>query len=174
MTSQDTSVVEFPIVSTRLRSLTLKKHISTLYTQLTQEKKADPILTRMILFNVFQTVQINKINFEQYLKLHNHPDTFTQKNDATTQTDYTTIRPKHFPRNLSNRMRTPLEKKDLVQYWPSDDNDSTDDELQKVPPEVLMNETLHTKIILTSHFKTNPDCYSITPAVWTGLIHSAI
>ena len=80
------------------------------------------------------------MNFEQYLKLHNHPDTLTQKNDATTQTDYTTIRPKPFPRNLSKRMRTPLEKKDLVQYWPSDDNNSTDDELQKDPPEVLMNE----------------------------------
>ena len=80
MTSQDTSVVEFPIASARLRSLLLKKHISTLYTQLTQERKADPILTRMILFNMFQIVQINKINFEQNLKLHNHPDKFIQKN----------------------------------------------------------------------------------------------
>ena len=111
MTSQDTSVVELPIASTRLRSLILKKHISTLYTQLTQEKKADPILTRMILFNIFQIFQTNKINFEQYFKLHNHPDTFTQKSDATFQTDYTTIRQKPFPRNLSNRMRIPLEKK---------------------------------------------------------------
>ena len=41
----------------------LKKHISTLYTQLTQEKKADPILTLMIFFNMFQTFQINKIDF---------------------------------------------------------------------------------------------------------------
>ena len=72
--------------------------------------------------------------------MHNHPATFTQKNDTTTQTDYTTIRPKPFPRTLSNRIRTPLKKKDLVQYWPSDDNDSTDDELQKDPSEVLMNE----------------------------------
>ena len=110
MTSQDTSVVAFPIASTRLQSLILKKHISTLYTQLTQEKNADLILTRMILFNIFQIFQINKINFEQYLNLHNHPDTFTQKSDATTQTDYTTIRPKSFPRTLSNRMRTPLKK----------------------------------------------------------------
>ena len=141
MTSQDT-FVEFPIASTRLRSLILKKHISTLYTQLTQEKKAEPILTRirMILFNTFQIFQINKIDFEQYLKLHNHPDKFIQKSDATTQTDYTTIRPKPFPRNLSNRMRTPLEKNDLVQYWPSDDNDSTDDELQNEPPEAVLNQ----------------------------------
>ena len=93
MTSQDTSVVEFPIASTLIRSLILKKHISTLYTRLTQEKKADPILTRMILSNMFQIFQINKINFEQYLELHNHPDQFIQKCDATTQTDYTTIRP---------------------------------------------------------------------------------
>ena len=94
----------------------------------------------MILFKIFQVFQINKINIEQYLKLHYHPDKFTLKSDATTQTDYTTIRPKPFPRNLSNRLRTPFEKKDLVQYWPSDDNDSTDDELQKDPPEVLINE----------------------------------
>ena len=140
MTSQDTSVVEFPIASTRLRSLILKKHISTLYTQHTQEKKADPILTQIILLNLFQIFQLNKINFEQYLKLHNHPDKFIQKSDATTQTDYTTIRPKPFPRNLSNRMRTPLEKKDLGQYWQSDDTDSTDDELQKEPPEALLNQ----------------------------------
>ena len=112
MTSQDTSAVEFPIASTRLRSLILKRHISTLYTQLAQEKKADPILTRMILFNLFHIFQINKINFEQYLKLHNHPDNFIQKCDATTQTDYITIRPKPFLRNLSNRTRTPLEKKE--------------------------------------------------------------
>ena len=62
MTSQDASVVEFPIASTRLRSLSLKKHISTLYNQLTQEKKADPHLTRMILLNMFQIFQINKIS----------------------------------------------------------------------------------------------------------------
>ena len=145
MTSQDTSVVEFPIASTRLRSLILKKHISTLYTQLTKEKKADPILTRTILFNMFRIFQINKIIFEQYLKLHNHPDKFIQKSDATTQTNYTTIRPKPYPRNLSNRMRTPLEKKDLVQFWPSDDNDSMDDELQKDPPEVFMDENSPSK-----------------------------
>ena len=72
---------------------------------------------------MFQLFQINKINFEQYLKLHKHPDTFIQKCNATTQTDYTTIKPKFFSRNLSNRMRTPLEKEDLVQYWPSDGND---------------------------------------------------
>ena len=89
---------------------------------------------------MFQIFQINKINFEQYLKLHKHPDTFIQKCDATTQTDYSTIRPKPFFKNLSNRIRTPLENKNLVQNWPSDDNDSTDVELQKDPPETLVNQ----------------------------------
>ena len=132
MTSQDTSVVEFPIASTRLRSLILKKHMSTLYTQITQEKNADPHLTRMILSIMFQIFQINKIYFEQNLKLHKHPDTFIQNCDATPQTDYTTIRPKPFLRILSNRSCTPLEKKNL------DDIDSTDDELQKDPPEAIL------------------------------------
>ena len=140
LTSHDTSVVEFPIPSTRLRSLILKKYMSTLYTQLTQEKKADPHLTRMILLNMFQIFQINKINFEQYLKLQKHPDTFIQKCDAMTQTDYTTIRPKPLLKNLSNRMRTPLEKKNLVHYWPTDDNESADDELQKDPSEIFLNQ----------------------------------
>ena len=140
MTSSDTSIVELPIASTRLRSLILKKHMSTLYTQITQEKKADPQLTRMILLNMFQTFQINKINFEQYLKLHEHPDSFIHKCDATTQTDYTTIRPNLFLKNLSNRRRTSLEKQKLVSYWPSDDKDSTDDELQKDPPEVILDQ----------------------------------
>ena len=79
--------------------------------------------------------------------MHNHPDTFIHKCDATTQTDFTTIRPKPFPRNLSNRARTLIEKEKLVSYWPSDDNDSTDDELQEDPPEAV----LHTKHLLTSH-----------------------
>ena len=72
------------------------KNISTLYSQITQEKKADPQLTKMILFNVFQIFQINKINFQQYHILLNHPDTFVHKCDANTQTDYTTIRAKPF------------------------------------------------------------------------------
>ena len=79
--------MQLPIASTRLRSLILKKPISTLYTQMTQENKADPQLTKMILFNIFQLFQLNKINFQQYLILHNHPDTFFHKCDATTQTD---------------------------------------------------------------------------------------
>ena len=75
-----------------------------------QENKADPQLTKMILFNIFQIFQKNKINFQQYLILHNHPDTFIHKCDATTQTDYATIRPKTFSKNFSNTTRTSLEK----------------------------------------------------------------
>ena len=100
-------IANFPIASTRLRSLILKKQMSTFYTQLTQEKKAEPHLTRMILLKMFQIFQIHKTNFAQYLQLHNHPDTFIQKCDAMTQTDYTTIRQKSFLKNLSNKMRTP-------------------------------------------------------------------
>ena len=148
MTSSNTSV-EFPIASTRLRSLILKKHLSTLFTQITQEKKADPQLTRMILFNMFQIFQINKKNLQQNLILHNHPDTFIHKCDATTQTDYTTIRPKSFPRNLSNRTRTLLGKENLISYWPSDDNDSTDDELQKDPPEAILDQNIYLHRILS-------------------------
>ena len=109
MTSSNTSV-EFPTASTRLRSLVLKNYFSTLYTQITQKKKADPQLTKLILFNMFQIFQINKINFQQYLILHIHPDTFIHKCDATTQTDYTTILPKPFLKISSNKRRTPLEK----------------------------------------------------------------
>ena len=138
MTSNNS--IQLPIASTRLRSLILKKHLSTVYTQMTQENKADPKLTKTILFNIFQSFQINKINFQQYLILHNYPDTFIHKCDATTQTDYTTIRPKAFSKNLSIGTRTPLEKEKLVSYWPSDDNDSTDDELQKDPPEAIIDE----------------------------------
>ena len=83
------------------------------------EKKADPNLTRMILLNVFQMFQINKINFLQYLRLHNHADSSdrsTSKCDKMTQTDHTTIRPKPFLRNLTNRSRTPLELQNLNSY----------------------------------------------------------
>ena len=107
---------------------------------MTQEEKADPQLMKMILFNKFQIIQTNKINFQHYLILHNHPDTFIHKCDAITQTDYTTIRPKSISINLSNRPRILLEKEKIVSYWPSDDNDSTDDELQKDPPEAILDQ----------------------------------
>ena len=125
--------------------------MSILYTQFTQEKKADPHLTRMILLNMFQILQINIIKFAQNLKLHKHPDTFIQTCDGMTQMDYTTIRQKLFSKNLSIIMRTPLEKTNLVSYWPSDDNDSTNDELQKDPPEAVLNQNSLTKLI--SHFE---------------------
>ena len=100
---------------------------------MTKEKKSDPHLTRLVLLNMFQIFQTTKINFEQYLKLHKHSDTFITQCDATTQTDHTTIRPRPFSRNKSNRPRTELEQKALDSYWPSDENNTTDDELQKDP-----------------------------------------
>ena len=139
MTSLDTSADDspiapvLPIASTRLRSLILKKRLSTFYTQLPNEKKTDPHLTRLIFLNMFQIFQITKIIFEQYLKLHKHSDTFTTQCDVTTQTEHTTIRPRPLPRSKSNRPRTELEKKALDSYWPSDVNDNTDDELQNDP-----------------------------------------
>ena len=93
----------------------------------------------MILLNMSQVFQINKIIFEQYLKLHKHPDTFTEKCDATTQTEHTTIKPKPYSRYITNRCSTELEKKDLESYWPSDDNTDTDDELQKDLPGALLD-----------------------------------
>ena len=86
---------------------------------------------------MFQIFQITKINFEQYLKLHKNSDPFTTQCDVTTPTDHTTIRPRPFPRNISIRPRTELEKKALDSYWPSDENDTTDDKLQKDPPEAF-------------------------------------
>ena len=145
MTSLDSIIDESPIApllsvpSTRLRSLILKKHLTTFYTQPTEEKRADPHLTRLILLNMFQIFQVTKINFDQYIKLHKHPDTYVIQCDATTQTDYTTIRPKPFSRTLSNRSRTELEKQNLTSYWPSDECDTTDEELQKDPPEASVD-----------------------------------
>ena len=93
----------------------------------------------MILLNMFQVFQITKIKYEQYLKIHKHPDTLTIQCDVATQTEHTTTRPRPFPRNTSNRQRTELEKKALNSYWPSDENDTTDDELQKDPPEAFLD-----------------------------------
>ena len=145
MTSLDSNTEESPIApllpvpSTRLRSLILKKHLTTFYTQLTKEKRADPHLTRLFLLNMFQIFQVTKINFDQYLKLHKHPDSYIIQCDATTQTEYTTICPKPFSGILSNRSRTELENQNLTSYWPSDECDTTDDELQKDPSEAFVD-----------------------------------
>ena len=128
------------ISSARLRSLILKKHLTTINAQLRTEKKADPHLTRMILLNMFQIFQITRINFDQYLHIHKHPDTYSTQKDATTQTEHTTIKPKRLLRTLSNRMRSEMEKQRLNSYWPSDDNDDTDEDLQKDPPEALLDD----------------------------------
>ena len=128
------------IPSARLRSLILKKHLTTLNAQLKTDKKADPYLTRMILLNMFQIFQITKINFDQYLNLHRHPDTNSAQRDAATQTEHTTIKPKRFLRNLTNRIRSEMEKQHLDSYWPSDDNADTDEELQKDPPEAVLDD----------------------------------
>ena len=88
---------------------------------------------------MFQIFQVTKITFDQYLKLHKHPDTYIIQWDATTQTEYTTRRPKPFSRTLSNRSPTELEKQNLTSYWPSDECDTTDDELQKETPEASVD-----------------------------------
>ena len=98
------------IPSARLRSLILKKLLTTLNAQLKTNQKADPYLTRMILLNMFQIFQITRINFDQYLQIHKHPDTYSTQRDATTQTEHTNIKPKHLLRNPSNRMRSEMEK----------------------------------------------------------------
>ena len=59
---------------------------------------------------MFQIFQTTRINFDQYLQIHKHPDTYSNQRDATTQTEHTTLKPKHFLRNLSNRMRSEIEK----------------------------------------------------------------
>ena len=128
------------ISSARLRSLILKKHLTTLNAQLKIDKKANPHLTRMILLNMFQIFRITRINFDQYLHIHKHPDTYSTQRDATTQTEHTTIKPKRLVRSLSNRMRSEMENQRLNSYWPSDNNDDTDEELQKDPPEALLDD----------------------------------
>ena len=79
------------IPSDRLQSLILKNHLTTLNAQLKTDQKADPHLTRMILLNMFQIFQITRIDFDQYLQIHKHPDTYSIHRDATTQTEHTTI-----------------------------------------------------------------------------------
>ena len=127
------------IPSARLRSLILKKHLTTINAQLKIDQKADPHLTRLILLNMFQIFQITRINFDQYLQIQKHTDTYSTQRDATTQTEHTTIKPKHLLRNLSNRMRSEMEKQNLYSYWPSDNNDDTDEEFQKDPPETFLD-----------------------------------
>ena len=70
------------IPSARLRSLILEKHLTTLNAQLKTNQKADPHLTRLIMLNMFQIFQITRINFDQYLQIHKHPDTYLTQRDA--------------------------------------------------------------------------------------------
>ena len=128
------------IPSVLLRSLILKKHLTTSNAQLKTNQKADPHLTRMISLNMFQIFQITRINFDQYLQIHKHPYTYSIQRDATTQTEHTTIKPNHLLRNPSNRMRSEMEKQNLDSYWPSDNNDDTDEECQKDPPETFLDD----------------------------------
>ena len=89
---------------------------------------------------MFQIFRITKINFDHYLNIHKHSDTYSTQQDATTQTEHTTIKPKRLLRNITNRIRSEMEKQSLDSYWPSDDNADTDEELQKDPPETLLDD----------------------------------
>ena len=89
---------------------------------------------------MFKIFQITRINFDQYLQIHKHPDTYSTQRDATTQTEHTTIKPKHLLGNISNRMRSEMEKQNLDSYWPSDNNDDTDEECRKDPPETFLDD----------------------------------
>ena len=128
------------ISSARLPSLILKKHLTTLNVQLKTNQKADPQLTRLILLKMFQIFQITRINFDQYLQILKHPDTYSTQRDVTTQTEHTTIKSKHLLRNPSNRMRSEMEKQNLDSFWPSDNNDDTNEECQKDPPETFLDD----------------------------------
>ena len=128
------------IPSTRLQSLILKKHLTTLNAQPKTNQKADLHLQRMILLNMFQIFQITRINFDQNLQIHKDSDTYSTQRDATTQTEHTTIKPKQSSRNLSNRMRSEMEKQNVNSYWPSDNNDDTDEEFQNDPPETFLDD----------------------------------
>ena len=150
------------ISSARLRSLILKKHLTTLNAQLRTDKKADPHLRRMILLNMFQIFQITRINFDQYLHIHKHPDTYSTQRDATAQTEHTINKPKRLVRNLSNRMRSEMEKQCLSSYWPSDDNDNTDEELQKDPPEALIDDNYPHKTYTYVFFLISTDAINST------------
>ena len=62
-------------------------------------------------------------------------------------------------------MRSPLEKQDLNSYRPSDDNDSTHEEMHKDTPKPKLTLILRIKPILTLHFEpiihqTDPNRHS--------------
>ena len=52
-------------------------------------------------------------------------------------------------------MRSEMEKQRLNSYWPSDNNDDTDEELQKYPPEALLDDNYPYKRIVTSYSDIN-------------------
>ena len=67
---------------------------------------------------MFQIFQITRINFDQYLHIHKHPDTYSTRKDATTQTEHTTIKPKRLIRTLSNRMRSEMKNNVSIHIGP--------------------------------------------------------
>ena len=94
----------------------------------------------MILLNMFQIFQITRINVDQYLQIHKHPDTYSTQRDAITQTEHTTSNPNNYNEVYLTECVLKWKKKRLNSYWPSDNNDDTDEELQKDPPEALLDD----------------------------------
>ena len=104
---------------------------------------------------MFQIFQVTKINFDQYLKLHKHTDTNIIQCDATTQTEYTTIRPKPFSRFLSNRSRTELEKQNLHHVGPQMNVTQLTKNFEKTSLKLLSTTFLCTNHILAFLFDGN-------------------
>ena len=161
MTSLDSITEESPIApllpipSTRLRSLILKKHLTTFYTQLTKETRADPHLTRLFLLNMFQIFQVTKINFDQHLKLHKHPDTYIIQCDATTplnilpyaQSLFRELYPTDLVQNSKNKI--------LHHIGPQMNVTQLTTNFKKTPLKLLSTTILCTNHILTFPFDGN-------------------
>ena len=118
---------------------------------------------------MFQIFQTTRINFDQYLQIHKHPDTYSTQRDATTQTEHTTIKPKHLLHNQSYRMRSEMEKQNLNSYWPSDNNDDTDEEFQNDPPEALLDNNSPYKTYTYVFFLISTDDINSTSQMTTHL-----
>ena len=161
MTSLDSITEESPIApllpvpSTRLRSLILKKHLTTFYAKLTNERRADPHLTRLILLNMFQILQVTKINFDHYLKLHKHPDTYIIQCDATTQTEYTTIRPNFFENFIQQISYRTRKNRILHHIGPQMNVTQLTTNFKKNPLKLLSTTILCTNHILRFPFDGN-------------------
>ena len=157
---------QFSVDVPRIRLITLKGDITAFYAHLADKRPSEYNIKTIVFLHMFQFFQVSRINVFQFVNLNTHSSfestRFVDEAKMLLHKRNTLhYHTKNHTAHAFNRTRSPKEKQNLVSYWPSDANKSTEDELQDAPkhtqvifrplkPTLTSNSNHHSPLRLSS------------------------